>query len=148
MKKTTVVVAIALIFSSLTFAQREGHRGERRGYHQDLSVEQVATLQTKKMTLALDLSAKQQKQLMDYNLEQVAYRKAKMEERKTRRATNDEKPSAEERYALENERLDHMIAQQSELKKILSEEQFSQWKKIQMHKHAKHQNRRQRTGRK
>ena len=85
---------------------------------------------------------------MDYNLEQVAYRKAKMEERKTRRATNDEKPSAEERYALENERLDHMIAQQSELKKILSEEQFSQWKKIQMHKHAKHQNRRQRTGRK
>ncbi|MEM1259901.1 MAG: hypothetical protein AAGH81_15335, partial [Bacteroidota bacterium] len=56
------------------------------------------------------------------------------------------RPTTGERYNMENARLDRMIAQQQELKKILTDEQFDQWRKIQMHQHVHHKRNRQKEG--
>jgi len=138
MKNVTVLCTLVLLTSTLTFAQRDGRRGPTDEFHKDLSVEQLATLKTKKMTLALDLSQKQQQEIYEFNVDHVTYRKEKMAERKAMKEGGERsKPTIEERYALENAKLDRMIAQQQELKKILTDEQFDQWKKLQLHRYAK-----------
>ncbi len=148
MKITKMLVAVALSVGAMAFAQRDGHRGQRGEFYQDLTVEQMATLKTKKMTLALDLSKKQQEAIFEFNLANAELRKEKMEERKAKREAGERsRPTAEERYSMENARLDQMIAQQQELKKILTDEQFDQWKKMKMHKHAHHKRNRQKEGR-
>ncbi len=137
MKNTKILVTIALLTGVMAFAQNGAHRGEKGKYHQDLTIEQLATLKTKKMTLALDLTTKQQKQIFEFNLANAEFRKEKMAERKSKKASGEHtRPSSEERYELENARLDRMIAQQQELKEILTEGQYDQWKKMQMHKYA------------
>ncbi|NNJ89589.1 MAG: hypothetical protein HKP53_09315 [Eudoraea sp.] len=130
MKK--VLIAMFTIASLTAMAQEGPDRGPRDGKEQ-LTPEQMATLQTKKMTLALDLSSAQQKQIQEFHLENAKLRKEKMEV-----AKGDRKDlSAEERYARQNERLDHMIAQKEEMKKILNEEQFSKWEKEMSHRKNK-----------
>ncbi len=139
MKVVKPLVVIALFMGAIAFGQRQGrHAGQHLDALNELSVEQVATLKTKKMTLALDLNERQQEQIMELNLENVAFRKNKMEEiQKKREAGELKKPTAEERYDMENARLDRMIAQQETLKKILNDEQYDLWKKMQLHKQAK-----------
>ncbi len=115
--------------ASLTAMAQEGpERGPRDGKDQ-LTPEQMATLQTKKMTLALDLSSAQQKQVQEFHLENAKLRKEKREAVKGKRTDL----SSEERFALQNERLDHMIAQKEKMKKILNEEQFAKWEKDMAH---------------
>ena len=60
MKKIKATLLLALMTGAVTFAQR-GSSPDRHqdSYHRDLTVEQLATLKTKKMTLALDLTEKQ-----------------------------------------------------------------------------------------
>lgn len=135
---------MALLTGAIAFGQRqEKQQVSRLNDFKELSVEQLATLKTKKMTLALDLNEKQQEQIMDFHLEHIAFRKNKMEELQQKRAAGAlKKPTAEERYAMENARLDRMIAQQETLKKILNTEQYEQWKKAQLYKQAQvHQHR-------
>lgn len=135
---------MALLTGAIAFGQRqEKQQVSRLNDLKELSVEQLATLKTKKMTLALDLNEKQQEQIMDFHLEHIAFRKNKMEELQQKRAAGAlKKPTAEERYAMENARLDRMIAQQETLKKILNTEQYEQWKKVQLYKQAQvHQHR-------
>jgi len=121
--------------ASLTAMAQEGSdRGPRDGKDQ-LTPEQMATIQTKKMTLALDLNNAQQKQIQEFHLANAKLRKEKMEAMKGKRKDL----SSEERFAHQNERLDHMIAQKEKMKKILNEDQFSKWEKVMSHrKHRGH----------
>lgn len=149
MNKLKSLLAVALVTSAIGHAQRSPQSGHRAAYLKELSIEQVATLKTKKMTLALDLSAKQQTQVMDFNLEEAAFRKARMNKLHEKKEAGElKRPSAEERFAMENAKLDRMIAQQDALKKILSDEQFQQWKKIQFRKHDNAKKKMRRTYRK
>lgn len=128
-------IGIVLMFlvGVCAMAQR-GERGSREGM-KDLTVEQVATLQTKKATLALDLTEVQQGQMKALMLENAKMRKTKMEERKALKEKGETiKRTSEDRYALANERLDHQIAQKAELKNILSDEQYAKWEKTQHRK--------------
>ncbi|NJB37864.1 MULTISPECIES: hypothetical protein [Flavobacteriaceae] len=135
MKKLRLLIATALLTSMVGVAQR-GPEHKGKDLKAELSVEQLATLRTKRLTLALDLDSKQQKQVMDLNLEQVAKHKQKMDERKAKREEGErERPSPEERFKLENEKLDARIAHQNAMKDILSDEQYELWK--QMHKNRK-----------
>ena len=117
-------------------AQKDGN-GRDRGM-KDLTPEQIATLQTKRMTLALDLTESQQSEIQALNLENAKTRKAKMEARRSsaEKVEGEKKarPTSEELYAMQNERLDHQIAQRERMKKILSEEQFKKWEKMGRHK--------------
>ena len=115
-----IIYALAILFT-LNIAAQEGtdktDRKERKEmkrekgkeFMKDLSPEQVAQLQTKKMTLALDLSENQQKRILALNTETAKVRKQKMEERKAKKEKK-EKPTDEEKYAMMNARLDAKIA--------------------------------------
>lgn len=125
MKKLALVVV--LISGISLNAQRHG--GDRNSM-KDLNPQEVATLQTKKMTLALDLDQKQQTEIHSLFLTNATERKNKMDERKASKEEGN-RPSKEERFTMQNERLDHMIAQKAAMKEILSQEQFEKWETMQ-----------------
>jgi hypothetical protein len=127
MKK--VLIAMFTIASLSAMAQEGPERGPRDEGDR-LTPEQMATLQTKKMTLALDLSTAQQKQIQEFHLENAKLRKEKMDSMKQKRMDQ----SSEERFAQKTERLDHMIAQKEKLKQILNEDQFNKWEKEMSHR--------------
>ena len=118
MKK--MILAIALVATTLTFAQ------DRKQGREKLTPEQQTELQVKKMTLDLDLDAKQQKEIKTILLEQAKKREAKMAEMKAKREKG-EKPSADEKFAMKNEMLDNQIEHKAQMKKILKPEQFQKW---------------------
>ncbi len=127
MKK--IVIVLMLLVGVTSIAQK-GERGNRERMN-DLTPNQVATLQTKKATLDLDLSESQQGQMKSVLLENAKMRKTKMDARKEQKESGEtKKPTSEERYATANERLDHQIAQKAKMKNILSDEQFAKWEKM------------------
>ncbi len=117
--------------ASLTAMAQEGPERGPRDEGERLTPEQMATLQTKKMTLALDLSSGQQKQIQEFHLENAKLRKEKKDAMKEKRKDL----TSEERFAHQSERLDHMIAQKEKLKQILNEDQFTKWEKEMSHRH-------------
>jgi len=133
MKK--VLVTTVLLIGMLGYSQRGPQfNSEQRGM-KDMTPEQIAILKTKKMTLALDLSTAQQKEIQKVNLENAKERKALMLERKVKKEEAEQsKPNADERFDFQNERLDRMIAQKGKMKQILSEEQFQKWERINHHR--------------
>ena len=130
-KKMKKVLILALALISFGAMAQEKEKSERT----PLSAEQMATLQTKRMTLALDLSEDQQAKVKAIQLEKAKIRKAKMVEHKARKDSKGfKKPTAEERYAKQEQRLDMQIAQKAEMKNILSTEQYQRWEKMAMRK--------------
>lgn len=119
---TTLLLLSVIVLSA--------QRHDRPNSMKELSPEQAATLDTKRMTLALDLDESQQKTLKPILLEQAALRTSKMEERRTKRASGTP-ATKEERFTMQNERLDHMIAHKAKIKKLLTAEQFTKWEKMQ-----------------
>ncbi|WP_035335682.1 hypothetical protein [Dokdonia sp. PRO95] len=117
-----------LVLATISMSAQRGPRSgeERRG--NDMTAEQVATLSTKKMTLALALDDNQSKKVYKVLLDQAEDRKAMQAERKA----NKEKPALtkEQRYAMQNERLDKQIAMQEKMQSILTEDQFKQFKRM------------------
>ena len=133
--KKLILIAIAFIGLQATAQQQRkqgpnnGDRGEKM---MNLTPEEMATLQTKRMILALDLNESQQKKIQKINLENATIRKAHMAERKAKReAGTAEKPSKEERLKMMNAMLDHKIEMKAKMKTILNEEQFDKWEKAQ-----------------
>ena len=122
MKK--MILASALVATTLTFAQ------DRKQGREKLTPEQQTELQVKKMTLDLDLDAKQQKEIKTILLEQAKKREAKMAEMKAKREKG-EKPSADEKFEMKNKMLDNQIENKAQMKKILKPEQFAKWEEKQ-----------------
>ena len=134
MKKIASIALVAL-FTISTFAQKQ----QRKQQRPDFTVDQMAELQTKKMTLHLDLTEDQMQQVLEINKQHVVERKQKMEERKALKHSEKEL-SSDEIFTKKSTRLDKMIAHKAEMKKILNEEQFEKWstsKKHRMHKMKK-----------
>ena len=124
MKKVILLVALVAGFTAMAQKGERGHKGDFK----NMSTEQMATLQTKQMTLDLDLTAAQQSKIQALNLENATKRKAQMAKRKAQKdATERPKLTSDEQYAMRKERLDAAIAHKSELKKILSTEQYEKW---------------------
>ncbi|MEM8999885.1 MAG: hypothetical protein AAGB24_06440 [Bacteroidota bacterium] len=131
-----VLITLILLTGLATNAQRQQHRGDRMAFVKDLTVEQLATLETKKMTLALDLTERQQQQVMEINRANAEFRKAKIAEREARMEDGKRrKPTAQERFEFENDHLDRMIVQQSKMREILTKTQYQMWKKLNHQKH-------------
>ncbi len=132
--KNVILVGL-LMMGFIGLAQNEKGEHRQREHLKDLTPEQMATLQTKRMTLALDLTEAQQKQMQKVHLEEATSRMAKMEEMKGKRQSGEmTKPTSEERYAMQTSRLDQRIAQKSRMKQLLSQEQFEKWEKMQHRK--------------
>lgn len=123
MKKTASIILVALISLS-TFAQEPQRKQKRH----DFTADQMAEIQTKKMTLHLDLTEKQQKQIFEINKINATERKLKMQELKAVKHSEKEL-SSEEIFTKKSTSLDKMIAHKDEMKKVLNEEQFQKWEK-------------------
>ncbi|SHI97437.1 hypothetical protein [Algibacter luteus] len=134
--KKILIIAVALLALQVTAQQQNkerGNRGERANKMMNLSAEEIATLQTKKMTLHLDLTESQQKEIMKINLDNATKRKEMMAARKAKKESGEaKKPTDEERYKMANAKLDHKIAMKAKMKKILNDEQYAKWEKSQM----------------
>ncbi|MGW9683995.1 hypothetical protein [Flagellimonas sp. 2504JD1-5] len=131
MKQLAIVLAL---MTSISIVAQKPTRGQK-GAKMDFTVEQLATLKTKKMTLALDLTKAQQAKVMDINLEQAEYRKTKYAEIQTKRESGEwKKPTSDERFAFENARLDRQITHQQKMKEVLTKEQYQTWKKLKLKK--------------
>jgi len=152
--KKIVLIALAFITLQATAQdhRREGHRkGERkeRAFKRLglLSAEEQAEIQTKRMTLHLDLTGAQQSQIQKLVLKQAQERKQKIKDFKAKKeqAEKRQKFSKEERLKRLNNRLDNQIAMQQGLKNILNDEQYEKWQKNTKHrirKRSKHRTKR------
>lgn len=128
-------VLMALLVSLGAMAQKQGGPKMHKGPKMDITAEQMATLQTKKMTLALDLTDAQQQKVMKIHLDEAQFRKAKWDKIKAKKESDEwTKPTSEERFEMENARLDRQIAHQKKMKEVLNDEQYQTWKKMRKHK--------------
>ena len=131
--KKLIFIALAFIAVQATAQQRNDRpnrpQGERMERFKDMTPEEMATLQTKKMALQMDLTESQQKEIQKINLENAKERKARMEAR--RNSGNMRNLSKEERLKIANERLDRQIEMKAKMKKILNEEQYAKWEQNQ-----------------
>ncbi len=140
-----LILTMALLLSLTAIAQPGKRDHERQRAAHDMTAEQLATLKTKKMALALELTSKQQEEVLKINLEEAEFRKAKMTERKEK--GEHEKLSTNEKFEMQNAILDRKIAQQEKLKEILTDEQFELWKKARNRKGIHSKKKMQKAGR-
>ncbi len=120
-----LIVAALLVVGMTSFAQ-EGNKMERRQHGMEtekFTSEQRNELMLKKMTLELDLSAKQQNKMKSIIAEKSTKHYAMIKARKK----NKEKPTREERFAMKSKMLDEQIGMKGKMKSILSVEQFEKW---------------------
>ncbi len=120
MKKIIMMVLIALFTVSVTAQDKQ------KKQKPEFTVDQIATIKTKKMTLLLDLNSQQQQQILAINKQKVAERKAKRATREKMK-DSDKKPTSDELFERKNKQLDDMIAHKAEMKRILTPEQFETW---------------------
>jgi hypothetical protein len=143
MKK--LIIAALLVVGITAFAQDRkemGNRPDRKPEMEKLSPEQRTQLMVKKMTLELDLNAKQQEQVKQI----IAEKTAKWEAMKAEHRANKEdkkRPTADEQFTRRNKMLDEQIAMQNNMKNILSPEQFERWRNLKEKFEGKFQERRQ-----
>lgn len=124
MKKIASIIVFAFVVVIATSAQQK-----RNVNRPVLSVAQQTDLTVKRMTLALDLSEKQQEQLKPVIEKNVSERVSFLEKRKEARKER-KKPSANEMYAFQSKMLDGKIAMKNSLKKILNKEQLEKFEKM------------------
>jgi periplasmic protein CpxP/Spy len=133
--KKLIIIAIALVsLQGIAQGQKKDrpNNQERTQRMDNLTPDEAANLQTKKMTLHLDLNDKQQKEIYKLNLENATKRQEMKAAYKAKKDSGEmQKPSKEQRLAMQNAKLDHQIAMKAKMKTILNADQFSKWEKMQ-----------------
>ena len=124
--KKWIITCLLLAGLSAT-AQHMPREGHGRPPMQEFSADEMATLQSKKMTLALDLSSNQQQELKTLLTKRLRQRQ---EMRQAHQKDTAALADPQKRFQRMNERLDSEIAFRQELKKILSEPQYETWRQM------------------
>ncbi len=133
--KKLAILALALITFQANAQdnkkeKRQENRTERLEKRLEFEPKEVAELQTKKMTLQLDLTEAQQKKIMALNLENATKRQEQIKKQlKAKDDSEKVKPTKEEKLKRMNAKLDAKIANKQKMKAILSAEQFEKWEK-------------------
>lgn len=130
--KKILLLSLLSIVSFKSFSQ---NKKQLRTKLESFSVEQIATLQTKKMTLRLDLNLKQQNEIFNVLLEEVKFKKTKRAEINERKSNSKEGLSSDEIFDMMNEKLDHQIALNNKMKTILNKDQFLVWQELKTREH-------------
>ncbi|PKA83392.1 hypothetical protein ATE92_1544 [Ulvibacter sp. MAR_2010_11] len=139
--KNLLMIAL-LFFGYSAFAQHpEGDKKEMHTKRQELTPQQAATLRTKQLTLQLDLTEAQQKEIEKVELARATKRKEMMASKKDRKElTTDEK------VALKSKMLDDRIEMKKKMKSILTEVQFEKWEKSVQNKRGRKDRHRNKEG--
>jgi hypothetical protein len=125
MKKLSLLVIMLISISA--FSQQKGQHHKADGNDMsNMSAEEIATLQTKRLTLHLNLNQAQQQEIKKLYKEKAEEHKALMAEHKKMSSEEAEKLK-ENRFERKNARLDQHLAYQEKMKQILNEEQFKKW---------------------
>tara|TARA_B110000046_G_scaffold185568_1_gene227761 strand:+ start:4885 stop:5352 length:468 start_codon:yes stop_codon:yes gene_type:complete len=124
MKKIASILILVFAFTHTAEAQKK-----RKEERPKLTVAQHSSLAIKKMTLALDLSEKQQEQIKPLISAEIASKKVVMQKRKEKRTTK-QRPTGDEIYEMKSKQLDHKIAFKNKMKDILDKEQFEKFEKM------------------
>ncbi|MGJ8547843.1 hypothetical protein [Winogradskyella wichelsiae] len=131
--KKLAIIALALVTLN-GFAQRKDKKNKNEETHselrQDISAKDIAELQSKKLTLKLDLTDAQQAKVQKIILKQTEENHKLREERKAANGEKKEKPSKDEIVEREIHRLDQKIEMKREMKTILSSEQYAKFEKM------------------
>jgi len=130
----TWILAMAMMAGVTMSAQADknfklDNKRPGKEHHEPFTPEQRAELKVKQLTLALDLSNKQQKEMQKLLLDQNKDREQFIKSLKAN-AASGKKPSADERFAMQTKRLDAQIAMQREVRKVLTEDQFSKYEEM------------------
>ena len=125
MKKLIVAALLSLTISGMAQDKKKSMNAERP----EFTAQQQNELQVKKLTLELDLTAKQQKEISEIVSKQQVKREAMRTEMKNKRAEN-KKLTSDEKFVLKRNMLDEKIAQKEQMKKILTPEQLEKWEKM------------------
>ena len=114
-----------LVVGMTTFAQVEKQAAKKTAMEQ-LSPEQRNQLHLKKLKLELGLNESQEKEMSKIIAEQTTKMDAARAEKK---ATKEKgiKPTGDERFAKQNQRLDDKMAMKARVQKILTPDQFKKW---------------------
>lgn len=123
MKNIASILVLIFVFTFTVQAQK------KRGYKQQLTINQQTSLKVKQMTLVLDLSDKQQQQVTPLLRTAIAFRQAAMKKRKEARKQK-KRPSSDEIYAIKSQVLDNKISMKRNMKNILNATQFETFKKM------------------
>ncbi|WP_457611155.1 hypothetical protein [Lutibacter sp.] len=123
MKNRIAILVVVFLATTMVNAQI----GSKKFKDQlNFTPDQIATLQTKRMALNLDLDKNQQEAIFNLKKEQAitrqAMRKAMLEQK-----LNGTSPTSEEIFQLKSSRLDRMQQNKIAMQKILNQEQFSKW---------------------
>jgi len=125
--KKVLIIFMALATFAVNAQNKNSERKEnRKEMKANLTPEQRADLKTKKMTLALDLTASQQQKVKQLIL--------KAENEKPERPENWKEMTNTQKYEAKSAMLDRRIAMKKDLKEILTEEQMTKWELQQGHK--------------
>lgn len=125
MKNLCIIIMVLIGVSSFA-QQKENHRRlmkERAGMN--MTAEEKAILKSKQLTLALDLTERQQEEFQKLYVDRAEDRMKMRKEMKE--AVEDSKLKAEA-FEKMNTRLDKEIAFQQSIQKILNKEQYMLWK--------------------
>ena len=130
MKKILIFI---LALSALQITAQERLKEVKRDRVQKLdnfTPEEAATIKTKKMTLALDLTDAQQKEIYKLNLVEAQERKEMVDARKKMREDGKGKTMTDEKHLEKmNTKLDKQIEHKKRMKSILNPEQYDKWVK-------------------
>jgi len=123
MKNIASILVLIFVFTFTIQAQK------KKGDKPQLTINQQTSLKVKQMTLALDLSDKQQQQLTPLLRAEITFRQAAIEKRKEARKQK-KRPSSDEIYAIKIQELDNKISMKRSMKNILNKTQFETFKKM------------------
>ncbi len=125
MKKLFSIILIG--FTMVAFAQ---NTSPKKGNKTQMTPEQQAITQTKHMTLALDLTEKQQTQVLALN-KKIAVDRDAMRTKYRGTQKNGTSMTSDQKFEMKNAKLDAQLKHQTEMKKILNEKQYEDWKTMQ-----------------
>lgn len=123
MKKLFV---LALLLVGTTIIAQERNRKHQGNTIEQFTPEQQSQLMLKKMTLELDLTESQQKEMSAVISDKIAKKEAHKAEMKAMKEKGV-KPTNDERFALQMKMLDEQIATKKRMEKILNAKQFEKW---------------------
>ncbi|MCG9791257.1 hypothetical protein [Flavobacterium algicola] len=127
MKKMITTALIAVMSLTCLAQAKHEKQGKRDGHPMEkFTTEQRNQLMLKKMTLELDLTSSQQKEMS----KMIAEESVKMEAHRAERKIKKEKLTSDQMFEMKIKMLDEQIAKKAKMKKILSSEQYVQWNKL------------------